>query len=179
MSRIGKQPIIIPSAVEVKTKADLITVSGPKGQLSQAQMSGITCLIKDSHCLVSRADDSKQNRAQHGLMRSLVANMVTGVTEGFKKQLEIVGIGYKVRLEAKTLVLNIGFSHEVKFEIPEDIEADVNGNGITISGIDKQKVGQIAAAIRALKKPEPYKGKGIRYKDEIVRRKSGKGAKEA
>ena len=177
MSRIGRQPILIPSTVEIKTADELIMVSGPKGHLNQAQMPGINFLIEDSRCLVSRADDTKQNRARHGLMRSLLANMVVGVTEGFKKQLEIVGIGYKVRLEGKTLILNVGFSHEVKFEIPEDIDASVEGNNIEISGIDKQKVGQTAAAIRALKKPEPYKGKGIRYKDEVVRRKTGKGAK--
>ena len=178
MSRIGKQPITIPQKVEIKAADDLIVVSGPKGSLSQFQMKGITCSIEDSQCFVKRQDDTKANRAKHGLMRSLVANMVMGVTDGFEKQLEVVGIGYKVRLQGKSLIFNIGFSHEVEYRLPEDIEVVVDGNNISISGINKQKVGQLAAAIRDLKKPEPYKGKGIRYKDEVVRRKTGKGAKE-
>lgn len=179
MSRIGKQPIPIPEKVEIKLETKSIIVSGPKGQLSQFQLPGITCVIKEQECLVQRSDETKPNRSKHGLMRSLLANMIVGVTKGFAKELEVVGIGYKVRLEGKMLILNLGFSHEVKYEIPEDIEVVVEANKIQISGISKQKVGQIAAAIRDLKKPEPYKGKGIRYKDEVIRRKTGKGAKEA
>lgn len=179
MSRIGKQPIKIPSTVEVKTAGTEVKISGPKGELSQFQMPGITCTVKDDLCHVARTDDGKRSRALHGLMRSLLNNMVTGVTEGFEKQLEVIGIGYKVRLEGQSLILNIGFSHEVRFEIPTGIEATVDGNSIGLRGIDKQQVGQTAAAIRALKKPEPYKGKGIRYKGEHVRRKAGKGAKGA
>ena len=178
MSRIGNQPIPIPAGVAIEDGGDGVTVTGPKGKLSQFQLPGISCQVDGDVCQVSRDDDSKQRRACHGLMRSLVNNMVVGVTEGFEKELEVVGIGYKVRLEGQTLVLNVGFSHEVKFEVPEGVEAAVDGNRIRISGIDKQRVGQTAAAIRSLKKPEPYKGKGIRYKDEVVRRKAGKGAKE-
>ena len=177
MSRIGNQPIVVPPSVKIEAANDPITVAGPKGRLSLAQMPGISCLVEDARCLISRADDSKPNRVRHGLMRSLLANMVVGVTEGFEKQLEVVGIGYRVRLEGQSLVLNVGFSHEVKFEVPEDIDIGVDGNVIRVSGIDKQRVGQTAAAIRALKKPEPYKGKGIRYQNEVVRRKAGKGAK--
>ena len=178
MSRIGKQPIAIPTNVTVEDGPDGIVVAGPKGRLSQFKLPGISWAVKDGVCRVERADDSKQNRAQHGLMRSLINNMVLGVTEGFSKELEVVGIGYKVRLDGQTLVLNIGFSHEVKFQVPETIDLVVDGNSIRISGINKQQVGQVAAAIRSLKKPEPYKGKGIRYKDEVIRRKAGKGAKE-
>ena len=179
MSRIGQQPINIPEAVEIKTGGSAIVISGPKGQLSQDQMEGITCQIEDSRCLVRRADDSKHHRAKHGLMRSLLANMVLGVTEGFEKQLEVVGIGYRVRLEGQSLILNVGFSHEVRYQVPEDIKPVVEDNNITVSGINKQRVGQVAAAIRDIKKPEPYKGKGIRYQGEVVRRKVGKGAKES
>lgn len=179
MSRIGKQPITIPDKVEIKLEAETIIIKGPKGQLSQFQLPGITCVIKEQECLVQRSDETKSSRSKHGLMRSLLSNMIVGVTEGFEKQLEVVGIGYKVRLEGKQLVFNIGFSHEVKYNVAEDIEVSVDANKIKIKGIDKQKVGQIAAAIRDLKKPEPYKGKGIRYQNEVVRRKAGKGAKEA
>ncbi len=179
MSRIGKQPVLIPEAVKIETEGDAIVVSGPKGSLKQFQLAGISYKIEDSNCLVVRQDDSHSQKAKHGLMRSLIANMVLGVTEGFSKKLEIVGIGYRVRQEGSQLILSLGFSHEVKYSLPTGIEAAIEGNHITVSGIDKQQVGQVAAAIRDLKRPEPYKGKGIRYQGEVVRRKTGKGAKEA
>lgn len=178
MSRIGKQPIPIPDNVTIKDNGKNISVSGPKGELHQSQLEGIICKVDDNQCLVSRLNESQELCAKHGLMRSLIANMIIGVSEGFEKQLELIGIGYKVRLEGQTLVLNIGFSHEVRYEIAEDITPQVEGNNIKLTGIDKQKVGQVAATIRDFKKPEPYKGKGIRYKGENVRRKSGKGSKE-
>ena len=179
MSRIGKQPVLIPEAVKIETEGDAIVVSGPKGSLKQFQLVGISYKIEDSNCLVLRQDDSRSQKAKHGLMRSLIANMVLGVTEGFSKKLEIVGIGYKVRQEGSQLIFNLGFSHEVRYSLPEGIEATIEGDQIMIAGIDKQQVGQVAAAIRDLKRPEPYKGKGIRYQGEAVRRKTGKGAKEA
>ena len=179
MSRIGRQLITIPEAVKIETVDSQVVVSGPKGSLRQQLLEGISYHLKDGSCQLQRDDDSRVNRARHGLMRSLVANMVAGVTEGFSKTLEIVGIGYKVRQEGQRLVFNLGFSHEVEYCLVEGIEASVEGNQITVSGIDKQKVGQTAASIRDLKRPEPYKGKGIRYKGEAVRRKAGKGAKEA
>ena len=177
MSRAGNLPIIIPSGVKIDLADNLIVVSGPKGELRQFNSKFIKLDIKEDQCLVSRIDDSKRAKSEHGLFRSLIANMVIGVTQGFTKRLELIGIGYKVRLENQTLVLNIGFSHEVNFSIPEGIDVKIEGNNIHISGIDKQKVGQIAASIRQLKKPEPYKGKGIRYHNEQIRRKAGKGAK--
>ena len=179
MSRIGRQPITIPEAVQIVTEGPQVVVSGPKGSLSQDLLEGISYEIKDGSCQLKRDDDDRLKRARHGLMRSLITNMVVGVTEGFSKTLEVIGIGYKVRQEGQELIFNLGFSHEVKYGLPEGIEASVEGNQITVSGIDKQKVGQAAASIRDLKRPEPYKGKGIRYKGEVVRRKTGKGVKEA
>ena len=177
MSRIGKQPINIPQGVEIILKEDQIIVKGPKGELSQTNSEFIKIDIKDNQCLVNRIDDSKRAKSEHGLFRSLIANMIIGVTEGFSKKLELIGIGYKVRLEGQILILNIGFSHEVQFKVPQGIEINVEGNKININGISKQQVGQVAASIRQLKKPEPYKGKGIRYSNEQIRRKAGKGAK--
>lgn len=180
MSRIGQQPISIPSGVRVETEADkIVKVSGPKGDLQQALLDKVSFKLDKDQCLIERNDESKRAKSQHGLMRSLLANMVVGVSEGFSRELEIVGIGYKVRLEGGELVLNLGFSHEIRYQIPETVEVTVDGNFIKVSGIDKQQVGQVAASIRGFKKPEPYKGKGIRYKGEVIRRKSGKGAKEA
>ena len=180
MSRIGQQPILIPSDVRVETEADgVVKVSGPKGDLRQALLDKVSFKLEKDQCLVERNDETKQAKSQHGLMRSLLANMVTGVSQGFSRELEIVGIGYKVRLEGDRLILNLGFSHEVNYQVPETVEISVDGNFIKVSGIDKQQVGQVAASIRGFKKPEPYKGKGIRYKGEAVRRKSGKDPKEA
>lgn len=179
MSRIGKQPIAIPSGVTVTADKDTISVNGPKGSLSQFAMPGIDLEQKDDHLLVTRQNDEAPTRAKHGLMRSLVSNMVTGVSKGFEKKLEINGVGYRVAQAGQDLKFSLGFSHEVVYKVPEGIQISIDQNVITVFGIDKQKVGQVAAEIRALKKPEPYKGKGIKYADERIIRKSGKSGKEA
>jgi len=178
MSRIGKLPITVPSGVTITVDQDLITVAGSKGTLSQFTMPGLGVEQSDGELIVTRVNDEAENRARHGLMRALINNMVVGVTKGFEKKLEINGVGYRVALQGNTLVMNLGFSHEVKYQLPEGITASVQGLNITISGISKQQVGQIAAEIRALKKPEPYKGKGIKYADERIIRKSGKSGKD-
>jgi len=178
MSRIGKQPIAIPTGVTITVDADLITVAGSKGTLSQATLEGVKVTVADGVATVTRINDEPKNRAKHGLMRSLVNNMVVGVTTGFSKQLEINGVGYRVAAQGQNLKLNLGFSHDIIFEIPAGIQTKLDQNVITISGIDKQQVGQVAADIRKLKKPEPYKGKGVKYVGERIIRKSGKSGKE-
>ena len=181
MSRIGKMPVAIPAGVEV-TVADgnLVTVKGPKGTLTQQLQPSMTIKQEGAELLVSRPDDGKENRALHGLTRALLHNMVVGVSEGFKKELEVNGIGYRAAKEGKNLVMNLGFSHQVIVpEIP-GITVEVPGpNKIIIHGCDKQAVGQFAAEVREKRPPEPYKGKGIKYVDEVIRRKVGKtGAKK-
>lgn len=178
MSRIGKQPIEIPSGVTVVSDDDFITVSGTKGTLKQFTMPGVKVTVQDGKAVVSRINDEAINRARHGLMRSLVNNMVAGVSNGFSKKLEINGVGYRVQAQGADLKFNLGFSHDVTYKVPAGVQAAVEQNTITVSGIDKQQVGQVAAEIRALKKPEPYKGKGIKYADERIIRKSGKSGKE-
>ena len=178
MSRIGKQPITIPSGVTITVDNDKVTVSGSKGSLEQFTMPGLNIKQAEGSLIVERANDERQNRSRHGLMRSLLNNMITGVSQGFEKKLEINGVGYRVQQQGADLKLNLGFSHDVIYHIPSGITAAVEQNTITISGIDKQQVGQVAAEIRALKKPEPYKGKGIKYADERILRKSGKSGKE-
>lgn len=178
MSRIGKQPIALPSGVTITVDPDTITVAGSKGTLTQFTMPEITVKQEGSEVLVTRANDEPKTRAKHGLMRSLVNNMVVGVTTGFSKKLEIHGVGFRVALVGSELKMNLGFSHEVIFKLPQGIQATVEQTNITISGIDKQQVGQVAAEIRALKKPEPYKGKGIKYEGERIIRKSGKSGKD-
>lgn len=178
MSRIGKLPIDIPSGVTITVDQDWITVAGPKGTLKQFTLPGITVEQKETQVLVSRADDEAVNRSKHGLMRSLVNNMVVGVSKGFEKKLEINGVGYRVAMAGQGLKLNLGFSHDVNYALPQGISASVEQNVITVSGIDKQQVGQVAAEIRSLKKPEPYKGKGIKYVGERIIRKSGKSGKD-
>jgi large subunit ribosomal protein L6 len=178
MSRVGKQPIQIPSGVTIAVDNGYITVNGPKGELKQFTMPGVKLNQMDGTLTVGRANDERQNRARHGLMRTLVSNMVTGVTQGFEKKLEINGVGYRVQQQGQDLKFNIGFSHDVVYKVPQGVTASVEQNVITISGTDKQRVGQAAAEIRALKKPEPYKGKGIKYSDERIIRKSGKSGKE-
>lgn len=178
MSRIGKLPIELPSGVTITVDDALITVTGPKGTLSQFTMPGVTVVVDGTTVTVTRINDEAMNRAKHGLMRSLVNNMVVGVSQGFSKQLELNGVGYRVALAGNGLKFNIGLSHEVNYPLPEGITATVEQNVITISGISKQQVGQVAAEIRALKKPEPYKGKGIKYVDERILRKSGKSGKD-
>ena len=178
MSRIGKQPIAIPAGVKVSFDNGIIKVEGPKGKLSQAVHSNMLVEITATEIKVSRPNDEKLNRSLHGLTRTLIANMVIGVTEGFKKELEIVGIGYRCAVEGGTLVLNVGYSHQVRLTPPEGVTVEAPGpNKIIVSGSDKQKVGQFAAEVRGVRPPEPYKGKGIRYIDEVVRRKEGKAGK--
>jgi large subunit ribosomal protein L6 len=175
MSRIGKAPIAVPQGVEVKQAGSAVEVKGPKGQLSQHIPTGISLEISAGVIHVKRKGDAKAVRSLHGLIRTLIANMVQGVTKGFEKELEIVGIGYRANVQGKNLQLNLGYSHPVLYPIPQGIELAVEKQTrITVKGIDKQKVGQVAAEIRGFKKPEPYKGKGIRYIGEEVRKKAGK-----
>lgn len=178
MSRIGKLPIAVPSGVTITVDDSCITVAGPKGTLSQFTMPGITVKQSDSEVLVTRQDDSKILRSKHGLMRTLVSNMIVGVTQGFSKKLEINGVGFRASVEADKLKMSLGFSHEVVYKVIQGISVTVEQNIITVSGISKQQVGQVAAEIRALKKPEPYKGKGIKYVGERIIRKSGKSGKD-
>lgn len=180
MSKIGKLPITIPQDATVTVKDTLVTVKGPKGELSYELKPKIKLELKDQVLTVSRQSEDKSVRALHGLTRALIANMVKGVTTGFTKNLELVGTGYRAKLNGTKLVLSLGLSHEIEFVPPQGIELKLEGtNLITVSGYDIQAVGQTAAIIRSYKKPEPYKGKGIRYAGEVVRRKAGKAAKAA
>ncbi|MFR3788182.1 50S ribosomal protein L6 [Agathobaculum desmolans] len=180
MSRIGRMPIAVPAGVEVKIDGHVVTVKGAKATLTREIHPNMNVAMEGNEILVTRPNDDKQNRALHGLTRSLIHNMVVGVTEGFKKELSVQGVGYRVQKQGKDLVMNLGYSHPVTMTEIEGITIDVpNPNSIIISGPDKQKVGQFAAEIREKRPPEPYKGKGIRYSDEYVRRKEGKtGAKK-
>ncbi len=178
MSRIGKQPIDIPSGVEVSVGKDAVQIKGPKGALSTPIDSDISVLVEDGKVVLSPVTDTRRSRSQHGLRRTLLANCIEGVAKGYAKTLEVVGVGYKVDVQGKNIVLNVGFSHPVMFEVPAGIEAKSEGSKLTISGIDKQAVGEVCARIRRVRPPEPYKGKGIKYIDEQIKRKAGKsGAK--
>ncbi len=175
MSRIGRKPISLPAGVKVTIDGNMVTVQGSKGTLAQMIPDEIAVTQEDNQILVQRAGDDKKRRAYHGLSRALIANMVEGVTNGFEKKLELVGVGYRAQMQGKKLVINIGFSHPVEVDAPEGIEFEVPApTKITIKGINKQLVGNTAAHIRAIRKPEPYKGKGIKYENEVVRRKAGK-----
>jgi len=182
MSRIGKQPVTFPAGVTVTIGADnLLTVKGPKGQLQQAVDRDITVTVNDGAVEITRPTDQIRHRALHGLYRSLVANMVKGVTDGFKKDLELVGVGFKATNQGNVLDLALGFSHNIIFDVPKELKvATITEKGqnpkISIEGTDKQLLGQVAAKIRGLRKPEPYKGKGVRYSGEVVRKKAGKAA---
>lgn len=179
MSRVGKEPIAILSGVKVVIDKAEVTITGSKGELKQFTMPGINVKQEGEELIVSRANDEPQNRAKHGLMRALLYNMIKGVSEGFSRKLEINGVGYRVAQQGADLKLNLGFSHDVIYKVPQGITTAVEQNTITVSGISKQQVGQAAAEIRALRKPEPYKGKGIKYEGERILRKSGKSGKEA
>lgn len=175
MSRIGRKPIALPAGVDVKIENNTITVKGPKGTLTQAYRSPITVAVEGNEILVTRPNDEKENRALHGLTRTLVANMVQGVTAGFTKELDVNGVGYRVQKQGKDLVMNLGYSHQVIMSEIDGITIEVpNPNKIIIAGADKQLVGQFAAEVREKRPPEPYKGKGIKYVDEVIRRKEGK-----
>jgi large subunit ribosomal protein L6 len=178
MSRIGRLPVPVPSGVEVTLNGQEVTVKGPKGTLSHTVIEPITVVQEAGQLLVQRPDDERDSRARHGLTRSLLANMVTGVTTGFAKTLEIVGVGYRVQARGRDLEFALGFSHPVPVKAPEGITFEVQApTRFVVSGIDKQQVGEVAATIRKLRKPDPYKGKGVRYQGEVIRRKVGKAGK--
>ena len=180
MSRIGKMPVVIPAGVEVKLDGNHISVKGPKGQLALDFNSEMSVEVKDNEIIVTRPSDNKNHRSLHGLTRSLISNMVIGVTDGYKKTLEVNGVGYRAQKQGKELVMNLGYSHQVIVPEVDGISIEVpSPNQIVVSGADKQMVGQFAAEIRAKRPPEPYKGKGIKYAEEHIRRKEGKAAKGA
>lgn len=174
MSRIGKQPIPIPSGVEVKIGNDVVEVKGPKGALTTPVCSVLSYEVTDGKVVITRLDETRQTRAQHGLRRTLLANCIEGVSKGFSKTLEVVGVGYKVAVKGDVVDLSVGYSHSVLIDLPAGISAKAEGNKLTISGVDKELVGEVAAQMRRVRKPEPYKGKGIKYDNEQIRRKAGK-----
>jgi len=179
MSRIGKLPIPLQGGVNVKVDAGVVTVAGPKGTLTQPLADGISAELQDDRLLLKRKDDSKRQKALHGLMRALLANAVTGVAKGFSKDLEIQGVGYRAQMAGQSVTFNLGYTHPVDFPVPQGIQITVDKQTkLTVAGIDRQQVGQVAAEIRSLRPPDVYKGKGIRYAGEVVRKKAGKaGAK--
>ncbi|MGO3732569.1 MAG: 50S ribosomal protein L6 [Vagococcus sp.] len=178
MSRIGNKPVVIPAGVTVTQNGTDVTVKGPKGEMTRAFSSNITLNIEEGVVTLSRPDDSKENKTLHGTMRANLNNMVVGVSEGFAKSLELIGVGYRAQLQGNKLVLNVGYSHPVEFVAPEGITVEVPSNTqITVKGYNKEVVGEFAANVRGVRPPEPYKGKGIRYVGEFVRRKEGKTGK--
>ena len=179
MSRIGRMPIAIPAGVTVEVaENNKVTVKGPKGTLERVLPEEMTIKLEDGHVVVTRPNDLKKMKSLHGLTRTLINNMVVGVTNGYTKELEVNGVGYRASKAGKKLTLNLGYSHPVEMEDPEGLESEVQDNKIIIKGIDKEKVGQYAAEIRDKRRPEPYKGKGIKYADEVIRRKVGKTGKK-
>ena len=174
MSRVGKVPVAIPSGVDVQIGTTVITIKGPKGTLNVDTHPVVTISLEDGVLVVAPANESRLAHQQYGLRRTLIANAVLGVHEGYQKTLEVVGVGYRVNVQGNTVVLSVGYSHPVNYSLPSGIEARVDGNKIHIPGYDKQLVGEVAAQIRRVRPPEPYKGKGIKYIDEIIRRKAGK-----
>ena len=178
MSRIGNKPVVIPAGVTIDLKDNTVTVKGPKGELSYTFNQNITLVQNEGEVVFTRPDDTKENKTIHGTTRAVFNNMVVGVTDGFQKELELIGVGYRAQLQGKKLVLNVGYSHPVEFTPEEGLEIEVPSNTkVIVKGYDKQKVGELAANIRGVRPPEPYKGKGIRYVDEFVRRKEGKTGK--
>jgi large subunit ribosomal protein L6 len=178
MSRVGRKEIPLPDGVEIGVEGSEIVVKGPKGTLRTQSVAGVTMDVSDNVVRFARSDEERQTRAFHGLMRALVANNVKGVSEGFKRELDIVGVGYRAEVKEREVVFQLGYSHPIRFPIPEgiDITVEPKSGHITVTGIDKQKVGQVAAEIRSLREPDPYKGKGIKYTGEVIRRKAGKAA---
>ena len=181
MSRIGKLPIVLPAKVDVSVKDGVITVKGPKGELSQKLNPELTIEVEDGHIYVERPNDERQSRAQHGLYRALIHNMVVGVSEGYKKEMELVGVGYRATANGQVLELALGFSHAIYLRLPAEIKVEAKSERnknplIILESSDKQLLGQVCAKIRSLRKPEPYKGKGIKFVGEVIRRKSGKSA---
>ena len=178
MSRIGNKPVVIPAGVTIDLKDNTVTVKGPKGELSYTFNQNITLVQNEGEVVFTRPDDSKENKTIHGTTRAVFNNMVVGVTEGFQRELELIGVGYRAQLQGKKLVLNVGYSHPVEFTPEEGLEIEVPSNTkVIVKGYDNQKVGELAANIRGVRPPEPYKGKGIRYVNEFVRRKEGKTGK--
>ena len=178
MSRIGRLPIPVPSGVDVSIEGATVSVKGPKGSLSRDIAPQLTIVREDGTLRVERPDDGKQSRELHGLTRTLIANMVTGVTTGYRKGLEITGVGYRAQLVGKKLQLSLGYSHPIEIDPPEGVAFEVeNPTRLAVTGIDKELVGHVAARVRAMRKPEPYKGKGVRYSGEVIRRKAGKAGK--
>ena len=179
MSRIGRHPVAVPAGVEVKiAENNVVTVTGPKGTLEKALPTEMSIKLEDGQVVVTRPNDLKKMKSLHGLTRTLIQNMVIGVSQGYEKALEVNGVGYRAQKQGKKLVLSLGYSHPVEMEDPEGLESTVDGNKIVVKGIDKEKVGQYAAEIRDKRRPEPYKGKGIKYADEVIRRKVGKTGKK-
>jgi len=179
MSRIGRKPVVVPAGVEVTVNGNVVTVKGPKGQLSQEISKNMTVEVKEGEVLVTRPSDNREDRAQHGLARTLINNMIIGVTSGYEKKMQLIGVGYKAEKKGNTLVMNLGFSHPVEMVDPEGITTEVpSATEVVVKGMDKALVGNYAANIRAWRKPEPYKGKGIKYVDEVIRRKEGKTGKK-
>ena len=179
MSRIGRHPVAVPAGVEVKiAENNVVTVKGPKGTLEKALPTEMSIKLEDGQVVVTRPNDLKKMKSLHGLTRTLIQNMVIGVSQGYEKALEVNGVGYRAQKQGKKLVLSLGYSHPVEMEDPEGLESIVDGNKIVVKGIDKEKVGQYAAEIRDKRRPEPYKGKGIKYADEVIRRKVGKTGKK-
>lgn len=181
MSRIGKAPIAIPAGVTVKVDGNTVTVKGPKGELNETVHSDIKVAVEDGHIIVTRPSDDREHRAQHGLVRALIHNMVVGVSEGYKKEMELVGVGYRANATGQVLDLSLGFSHAIYIKLPAEIKVEAKSERnknplITLESADKQLLGQVCAKIRSLRKPEPYKGKGIKFVGEVIRRKSGKSA---
>ena len=179
MSRIGRHPVAVPAGVEVKiAENNVVTVKGPKGTLEKALPTEMSIKLEDGQVVVTRPNDLKKMKSLHGLTRTLIQNMVIGVSQGYEKALEVNGVGYRAQKQGKKLVLSLGYSHPVEMEDPEGLESTVDGNKIVVKGIDKEKVGQYAAEIRDKRRPEPYKGKGIKYADEVIRRKVDKAGKK-
>lgn len=181
MSRIGKAPVVLPAGVTAKVENNVVTVKGPKGELKQAFHSDLTVKVEENQIVVTRPSDDIEHRSHHGLVRALIHNMVVGVSEGYKKEMELVGVGYRATASGQVLELSLGYSHAIYFKLPAEIKVDAkterNKNPlITLESCDKQLLGQVCAKIRSLRKPEPYKGKGIRFVGEVIRRKSGKSA---
>ena len=178
MSRIGRKPVVVPAGVEVTVNGNVVTVKGPKGQLEQEISKNLTVEVKEGEVVVTRPTDNREDRAQHGLARTLINNMIIGVTQGFEKKMQLIGVGYKAEKKGNTLVMQLGYSHPVEMVDPEGITTEVpNATEVIVRGADKALVGNYAANIRAWRKPEPYKGKGIKYVDEVIRRKEGKTGK--
>jgi large subunit ribosomal protein L6 len=174
MSRVGRKPITVPKGVNVNIGKDGVVIKGPKGELKRALPTGVSVKLNGQEVVIERADDSRPNRAKHGMVRALLANMVKGVSDGFERKLEINGVGYRAEVAGQKLNMALGFSHPVSFELPKGISAKVDKNIVILSGIDKEMLGETASKIREIRPPEPYKGKGIKYVEEVIKRKVGK-----